>query len=70
MKNRPGAVSTICLLLSTPLVLTLAGCQIVIDEMIANTTISADDSQKTDKTDNNYKNSRSGGVKQRVHPAN
>ena len=61
MKNRPGAVSTICLLLSTPLVLTLAGCRIVIDEMIVNTTISANDSQKTDKTDNNSKNSMSGG---------
>lgn len=46
MKNRPGAVYTIFLLLSTPLVLTLAGCRIVIDEMIANTTIAADDSKK------------------------
>ena len=70
MKNRPGAVYTIFLLLSTPLVLTLAGCRIVIDEMIANTTIAADDSKKTDKSDNNSKNSRSGGVKKRVHPAN
>ena len=70
MKKRPGAIHTIFLLLSTPLVLTLAGCQIVIDEMIANATISADDTKKTDKSDNNSKNSRSGGVKKRVHPAN
>ena len=69
MKKRPGAVYTIFLLLSTPLVLTLAGCQIVIDEMIANATISTD-TKKTDKSDNNSKNSRSGGVKKRVHPAN
>lgn len=70
MKKRPGAIATICLLLSTPLVLTLAGCQIVIDEMIANATISTDDTKKTDKSDNNSKNSRSGGVKKSVHPAN
>ena len=61
MKKRPGAIDTIFLLLSTPLVLTLAGCQIVIDEMIANATISADGTKKTDKLDNNSKNSRSGG---------
>ena len=70
MKKRPGAIYTICLLLSTPLVLTLAGCRIVIDEMIANATISANDSKKTDKSDNNSKNSRSGGVKKSVDPAN
>lgn len=70
MKKRPGAISTICLLLSTPLVLTLAGCQIVIDEMIANATISADDTKKTDKSDNNSKNSRSGGVKSGGNPEN
>lgn len=64
MKNRPGAIYTICLLLSTPLVLTLAGCQIVIDEMIANATISADDSKKADKSDNNSKNSKNWGGKE------
>ena len=69
MKNHPGAIDTICLLLSTPLVLALAGCQIVIDEMIVNATISADDGKKIDKSNNNSKNSRSGGVKKRVHPA-
>ena len=69
MKKRYGAIYTIFLLLSTPLVLTLAGCQVVIDEMIANATISTDDAKKTDKSDNNSKNSRSGGVKKRINPA-
>lgn len=68
MKKRPGAIDTICLLLSTPLVLTLAGCQIVIDEMIANATISTDDTKKSDKSDNNSKNSRSGGGKEARTP--
>ena len=70
MKKRSGAIDTVFLLLLTPLVLTLAGCQIVIDEMIANATLSTDDTKKTDKSDNNSKNSRSGGVKSGGNPAN
>ena len=70
MKRRPGAVYTVFLLLLTPLALTLAGCQIVIDEMIVNATLSTDDIKRTDKLDNNSKNSRIGGVKNGVNLEN